>query len=79
LRRGESRRVTFTLTARDLAWWDTGARGWRVATGCYKVFVGSSSQRLALSATVAVGDARCHNAAAELRRPSSRAAAGSLL
>jgi beta-glucosidase len=79
LRRGESRRVTFTLTARDLAWWDTGAHSWRVATGCYKIFVGSSSQRLPLSATVAVGDTRCHNAAAELRRPSSRAAASSLL
>lgn len=79
LRAGESQRVTFTLTARDLAWWDTVASRWRVATGCYKVYVGSSSERLALSATVAVGDARCHDAAAKLPRPLSSALASSLL
>jgi beta-glucosidase len=51
LRPGETRRVHFTLDSRALSYWDTGAGGWRLAPGCYRVMVGSSSRELALSAT----------------------------
>ena len=51
LRRGETRRVSFALDARALSYWDTGADGWRLAPGCYRVIVGSSSRDLPLQAT----------------------------
>jgi beta-glucosidase len=79
LRPGARADVTFTVTARDLAWWDTGAQGWRVATGCYKLFVGSSSRDLPGSATIAIGAARCRHPAARVRPPSAASIAASLL
>ncbi len=51
LRPGETRRVSFVLDARALSYWDTGAGGWRLAPGCYRVMVGSSSRDVPLSAT----------------------------
>jgi beta-glucosidase len=40
---GQSTEVSFPLTARDLAYWNTGANGWSVASGSYQVWVGDSS------------------------------------
>ena len=40
---GRSAEVTFPLTAKDLAYWNTAANGWSVATGTYQVWVGDSS------------------------------------
>ena len=40
---GQSQVVTFPLTARDLAYWDTGSHSWTVAPGTYQVYVGDSS------------------------------------
>jgi beta-glucosidase len=51
LKPGETRRVAFALDARALSYWDTGAGGWRLAPGCYRVMVGSSSRDLPLSAS----------------------------
>lgn len=40
---GSSATVTFTLGARQLAFYDTAAGGWRVAPGTYRIFMGDSS------------------------------------
>jgi beta-glucosidase len=48
LRPGQRRRVRFTLDRRALSYWDTAAGGWRVAPGCYRIMLGSSSRALPL-------------------------------
>jgi beta-glucosidase len=40
---GHSARVTLPLTARDLAFWDSGAHDWTVSPGKYRVYVGDSA------------------------------------
>jgi beta-glucosidase len=40
---GQKRSLAFTLAARDLAFWDVTAHGWRVAEGVFELAVGSSS------------------------------------
>ncbi|HEY1594064.1 MAG TPA: glycoside hydrolase family 3 C-terminal domain-containing protein [Thermoleophilaceae bacterium] len=65
---GESRRVTFAITPRDLSYWDTGAGDWRIAPGCYGVMVGRSSRDIVRRATLAVG-ASCPGAAASMPVP----------
>jgi beta-glucosidase len=40
---GESRKVSFTLTPQDLAYWNTPAKKWTVDNGVYYVLVGTSS------------------------------------
>jgi beta-glucosidase len=67
LKRGQSRRVTFSLDARSVSYWDTAANSWRIAPGCVKVMVGSSSRDLPLRRVLAVNGARCTNAAARVR------------
>jgi beta-glucosidase len=42
---GETKTVQFTLSARDLAYWDTAASMFRVDPGAYDVRVGGSSRR----------------------------------
>jgi beta-glucosidase len=49
---GASGTVTFTLTPRDLAAWDTGAGKWTAAAGGYQILVGDSSRNLPLSGTL---------------------------
>jgi beta-glucosidase len=71
--------VTFTLTARDLAFWSAQEPSWRVGPGCYPVFVGSSSRTARRTGAIAVGTARCPGAAAHIGLPSAEAAARSLL
>jgi beta-glucosidase len=43
---GSSRTVTFTLAARDLAFWDVTSHAWRVEAGTFELAVGSSSADL---------------------------------
>lgn len=43
LRPGQSARVSFTLTPRQLSWWSDSANGWTESTGSYRVYVGDSS------------------------------------
>ena len=52
---GERRRVRFTLDERAFSYWDEPAGGWRVARGCYRVGVGTSSRDIPLVATVGRG------------------------
>lgn len=52
LRRGQKRRVTFRLSKSDFSYWDEEAAGWRVAPGCYRVYVGASSRSAKKSASI---------------------------
>jgi beta-glucosidase len=46
---GQSKTVTFTLSARDLSHWDTDAGDWATTAGTYQVSVGDSSRDLPLT------------------------------
>lgn len=52
LRPGESRRVTFPLSQRSFAYWNESAKAWKVADGCYRIMVGSSSRDIAETASL---------------------------
>ena len=45
---GRSRDLTFVLEDRDFAVWDVDTHRWRVAPGCYRVMLGSSSRDIRL-------------------------------
>lgn len=62
LKPGQARKVTFTLNARALSYWNTRAGGWRVAPGCVQVKVGRSSRDLPLRGALATGGAFCPKA-----------------
>lgn len=62
LRPGQRIRVRFPLHRRAFAYWDVADNGWRVAPGCYRVYVGSSERRLPLRGGIGLGGARCHAA-----------------
>jgi beta-glucosidase len=49
---GQTRQVTFPLTARSFAYWNTTSNAWRVAGGNYRINVGDSSRNLPLTTTV---------------------------
>jgi beta-glucosidase len=49
---GQTRHVTFRLTPRSFASWDTSAHAWRVAGGAYRVMVGEGSRDIRLRATI---------------------------
>ncbi|WP_037606362.1 discoidin domain-containing protein [Streptacidiphilus rugosus] len=46
---GASGTVTFTVTAHDLAHWDTTSGNWIASAGAYQILVGDSSRNLPLS------------------------------
>merc|ERR1711974_177739 len=52
LKAGESATVTFKLSNRDLAIWDTSAAEWSVVEGEFDVMVGSSSEDIHLTGTL---------------------------
>jgi beta-glucosidase len=56
---GQSQRVTMPLDARSFSYWSDADNGWRVAPGCVKIRVGSSSRQLPLAGEVAVGGGGC--------------------
>jgi beta-glucosidase len=56
LQPGASGTVTFTLTARDLAAWDTGSSTWTAKAGTYQILVGDSSRSLPLSGNLALSN-----------------------
>ncbi|HWE13209.1 MAG TPA: glycoside hydrolase family 3 C-terminal domain-containing protein [Solirubrobacteraceae bacterium] len=56
---GQTALVSFPLDARSLSHWSVQAGDWRMAPGCYRVMVGSSSRDTPLRGTLAEGDARC--------------------
>jgi beta-glucosidase len=51
---GASATVTFTVTAYDLARWDTASGTWLASAGSYQILVGDSSRSLPLSGTLSV-------------------------
>jgi beta-glucosidase len=51
---GASGTVTFTVTAHDLASWDTGSGNWIAGAGTYQILVGDSSRNLPLAGTIAL-------------------------
>ena len=62
LRPGQSVTVTFPLNERAFSYWDVSANGWRVARGCYRVYVGASSRSLPLRGVISRGGAACSGA-----------------
>ncbi|MFD0331671.1 glycoside hydrolase family 3 C-terminal domain-containing protein [Streptacidiphilus monticola] len=54
---GASATVSFTVTAHDLASWDTGSGHWIAGAGTYQVLVGDSSRSLPLSGSLTLGSA----------------------
>jgi beta-glucosidase len=62
---GQTRRVVLHLAPRAFAHWDTATHGWLVPDGSYRVFAGTSSRDLPLSAPVRVAGVPAE-AAAEL-------------
>ncbi|KAJ5586825.1 uncharacterized protein N7459_002590 [Penicillium hispanicum] len=51
---GASTQVTFPLTRRDLSVWDVVAQKWKLQSGKYTIYVGSSSWDLPLTGSLAV-------------------------
>ena len=51
---GQSRTVTFTLAAKDLAFWDTTRHAWHVEAGVFDVAVGASSTDLRAQGSLTV-------------------------
>ncbi|MEU4547268.1 glycoside hydrolase family 3 C-terminal domain-containing protein [Nonomuraea dietziae] len=47
---GDSERVRFTLTGRDIAQWSVSRKGWRIDAGAFTVEVGASSRDIRLRA-----------------------------
>ncbi|MEU5388996.1 discoidin domain-containing protein [Kitasatospora cineracea] len=50
---GASGTVSFTVTAHDLAHWDTGSGNWTATAGSYQILVGDSSRHLPLTGSLA--------------------------
>mgnify|MGYP000968215988 CR=1 FL=1 len=57
---GESTQITFTLSARDFAYYDPAFSSWVVDSGMFELIIGSSSQDVRLSAKVNVIDTTKH-------------------
>jgi beta-glucosidase len=54
LRPGQTRRVSFTVGQRALAWWNEQRSSWTVSPGSYALMVGDSSANLPLITHVKV-------------------------
>jgi beta-glucosidase len=59
---GASATVTFTVTAHDLASWDTTSGNWIAGAGTYQILVGNSSRNLPLNGTITVSSPITANA-----------------
>ena len=59
---GASGTVTFTVTAHDLASWDTASNNWIAGAGSYQILVGDSSRNLPLTGTITLSSAITDNA-----------------
>ncbi|WP_333770161.1 glycoside hydrolase family 3 C-terminal domain-containing protein [Streptomyces sp. IBSBF 2435] len=57
LQPGASAKVSFTVTAHDLAYWNTATSKWTTAAGGYQILVGDSSRNLPLAGTLNVATA----------------------
>jgi beta-glucosidase len=59
---GASATVTFTVTAHDLASWDTSSSNWIAGAGSYQILVGDSSRNLPLTGTLSLSASITANA-----------------
>jgi beta-glucosidase len=59
---GAAGTVTFTVTAHDLASWDTTSSNWIAQAGSYQILVGDSSRNLPLTGAITVNSAVTDNA-----------------
>jgi beta-glucosidase len=51
---GQAQTVSFTVTARDLAYWNMGTSAWTTPAGTYQIMVGSSSRNVPLTGNLSV-------------------------
>jgi len=51
---GANQMVTFTLSDKSLSIWDVGSHSWKMQTGTFTVYVGTSSQDLPLKQIISV-------------------------
>lgn len=51
---GQTRRVTLPITARDLAYWDESAAGWRIEPGAFELQAGASAADVRLRGELVV-------------------------
>lgn len=56
---GETKTATFTLHRRDMSYWDITAQKWRLASGTYGAFVGSSSRDFRAEGEIKVDGRKC--------------------
>ncbi len=63
LNAGQAQTVTFTVTAHDLAHWDTTTNAWVATAGAYQILLGDSSRSLPLTGNLTVPSTVTANAA----------------
>jgi beta-glucosidase len=66
---GQAQTIHFTVTARDLASWDTTANAWKTPAGTYQLLVGDSSRNLPLTGTLPISTAITPATATALPNP----------
>ena len=52
---GESKKLIFNLSERDLAYWDESGKNWSVEPAEYRILVGSSSEDIRLENSAWLG------------------------
>ena len=75
LNAGEAKTVSFTVSAHDLAHWDTTAGTWTTPAGSYTILVGDSSRHLPQTGDLAVSSTVTAAAANAVSAPSAASAA----
>ncbi|MHA6758528.1 discoidin domain-containing protein [Streptacidiphilus sp. PAMC 29251] len=71
---GQAKTVTFTVSAHDLAYWNTASSNWTTAAGSYQILVGDSSRNLPLTGNLTVATAMTAKATADTDAATSGAA-----
>lgn len=81
LQPGQTATVSFPLNDRSFAYWDSALANWRVAPGCYGVFVGSSSalSDLPLQGSIARIGASCGAGATVATAPDGSASPSAMV
>ncbi|HET6831329.1 MAG TPA: glycoside hydrolase family 3 C-terminal domain-containing protein [Solirubrobacterales bacterium] len=59
LRPGNAKRVSFRLDRRAFSFWNSARDGWRVAPGCYRIELGSSSRDIVARESMALRGGSC--------------------
>lgn len=56
IKKGETKKITFTMSKADLAYYNTSLHSWVVENGVYDILVGSSSQDIRLEAKIEIDE-----------------------